>query len=92
MEQDSLAPDEANIAHRIDNRPAARPMHVDVTEGRKKLRRGARLWIIAVAIFKGGHTASCARRRRRTRKLPSGARLLGLRARRRVDCGRRPLD
>jgi phage terminase large subunit GpA-like protein len=28
------------------------PTHVDVTEGGKKLRRGARLWTIAVATFK----------------------------------------
>lgn len=36
------------------NRPApvAGPTHVDVTEGGKKLRRGARLWTIAVATFK----------------------------------------
>jgi phage terminase large subunit GpA-like protein len=28
------------------------PTHVDVTEGGKKLRRGARLWTIAVSTFK----------------------------------------
>jgi phage terminase large subunit GpA-like protein len=32
--------------------PVAGPTHVDVTEGGKKLRRGARLWTIAVATFK----------------------------------------
>jgi phage terminase large subunit GpA-like protein len=31
--------------------PIAGPTHVDVTEGGKKLRRGARLWTIAVATF-----------------------------------------
>ena len=36
------------------NRPApvAGPTHVDLTEGGKKLRRGARLWTVAVATFK----------------------------------------
>ncbi|HZT26506.1 MAG TPA: phage terminase large subunit family protein [Pseudolabrys sp.] len=36
------------------NRPApvAGPTHVDATEGGKKLRRGARLWTVAVATFK----------------------------------------
>jgi len=36
------------------NRPApvAGPTHVDVTEGGKRLRRGARLWTVAVATFK----------------------------------------
>jgi len=36
------------------NRPApvVGPTHVDVTEGGKKLRRGARLWTVAVATFK----------------------------------------
>jgi phage terminase large subunit GpA-like protein len=32
--------------------PVVGPTHVDVTEGGKKLRRGARLWTIAVATFK----------------------------------------
>jgi phage terminase large subunit GpA-like protein len=32
--------------------PVAGPTHVDVTEGGKKLRRGARLWTIAVSTFK----------------------------------------
>ena len=32
--------------------PVIGPTHVDVTEGGKKLRRGARLWTIAVATFK----------------------------------------
>jgi phage terminase large subunit GpA-like protein len=32
--------------------PVAGPTHVDVTEAGKKLRRGARLWTIAVATFK----------------------------------------
>jgi phage terminase large subunit GpA-like protein len=32
--------------------PVAGPTHVDLTEGGKKLRRGARLWTIAVATFK----------------------------------------
>jgi phage terminase large subunit GpA-like protein len=32
--------------------PVAGPTHVDVTEGGKKLRRGARLWTIAVATLK----------------------------------------
>src|SRR3954447_5901055 len=32
--------------------PVAGPTHVDVTEGGKKLRRGAQLWTIAVATFK----------------------------------------
>lgn len=32
--------------------PVAGPTHVDVTEGGKKLRRGARLWTVAVATFK----------------------------------------
>jgi phage terminase large subunit GpA-like protein len=32
--------------------PIAGPTHVDATEGGKKLRRGARLWIVAVATFK----------------------------------------
>ncbi len=32
--------------------PVMGPTHVDVTEGGKKLRRGARLWTIAVATFK----------------------------------------
>src|SRR4029077_16207809 len=32
--------------------PVAGPTHVDVTEGGKKLRRGARRWTIAVATFK----------------------------------------
>jgi phage terminase large subunit GpA-like protein len=32
--------------------PAVGPTHVDVSEGGKKLRRGARLWTIAVATFK----------------------------------------
>jgi len=32
--------------------PVVGPTHVDVTEGDKKLRRGARLWTIAVATFK----------------------------------------
>jgi phage terminase large subunit GpA-like protein len=36
------------------NRPApvAGPTHVDVNEGGKRLRRGARLWTVAVATFK----------------------------------------
>ena len=33
-------------------RRSSGPTHVDVTEGGKKLRRGARLWTIAVATFK----------------------------------------
>jgi phage terminase large subunit GpA-like protein len=32
--------------------PVVGPTHVDVSEGGKKLRRGARLWTIAVATFK----------------------------------------
>jgi phage terminase large subunit GpA-like protein len=32
--------------------PVVGPTHVDLTEGGKKLRRGARLWTIAVATFK----------------------------------------
>jgi phage terminase large subunit GpA-like protein len=32
--------------------PVVGPTHVDVTEGGKKLRRGARLWTVAVATFK----------------------------------------
>jgi len=32
--------------------PVAGPTHVDVNEGGKKLRRGARLWTIAVSTFK----------------------------------------
>ncbi len=32
--------------------PVIGPTHVDVTEGGKKLRRGARLWTIAVSTFK----------------------------------------
>ena len=32
--------------------PVAGPTHVDVTESGKRLRRGARLWTIAVATFK----------------------------------------
>ncbi len=32
--------------------PVVGPTHVDVTEGGKKLRRGARLWTIAVSTFK----------------------------------------
>jgi phage terminase large subunit GpA-like protein len=32
--------------------PVAGPTHVDATEGGKKLRRGARLWTVAVATFK----------------------------------------
>ena len=32
--------------------PVVGPTHVDVTEGGRKLRRGARLWTIAVATFK----------------------------------------
>ena len=36
----------------IRTAPVAGPTHVDVTEGGKKLRRGARLWTIAVATFK----------------------------------------
>jgi phage terminase large subunit GpA-like protein len=32
--------------------PVSGPTHVDVTEGGKKLRRGARLWTIAVSTFK----------------------------------------
>jgi phage terminase large subunit GpA-like protein len=32
--------------------PVIGPTHVDVTEGGKKLRHGARLWTIAVATFK----------------------------------------
>lgn len=32
--------------------PVIGPTQVDVTEGGKKLRRGARLWTIAVATFK----------------------------------------
>ena len=32
--------------------PVVGPTHVDITEGGKKLRRGARLWTIAVATFK----------------------------------------
>ena len=32
--------------------PVIGPTHVDVTEGGTKLRRGARLWTIAVATFK----------------------------------------
>jgi phage terminase large subunit GpA-like protein len=32
--------------------PVAGPTHVDVSEGGKKLRRGARLWTIAVSTFK----------------------------------------
>src|SRR5581483_6789782 len=36
------------------NRPApvAGPTHVDLTEGGRRLRRGARLWTVAVATFK----------------------------------------
>jgi phage terminase large subunit GpA-like protein len=40
--------------------PVAGPTHVDVTEGGKKLRRGARLWTIAVATFKN-ETYRCLR-------------------------------
>jgi phage terminase large subunit GpA-like protein len=32
--------------------PVIGPTHVDVTEGGKKLRRGARLWTVAVSTFK----------------------------------------
>ncbi|HXF54054.1 MAG TPA: phage terminase large subunit family protein [Hyphomicrobiaceae bacterium] len=32
--------------------PVIGPTHVDVTEGGRKLRRGARLWTVAVATFK----------------------------------------
>ena len=32
--------------------PVIGPTHVDVTEGGKKLRRGTRLWTIAVSTFK----------------------------------------
>ena len=32
--------------------PIVGPTHVDVTEGGRKLRRGARLWTVAVATFK----------------------------------------
>jgi phage terminase large subunit GpA-like protein len=32
--------------------PISGPTHVDLTEGGKKLRRGARLWTVAVATFK----------------------------------------
>jgi phage terminase large subunit GpA-like protein len=40
--------------------PVIGPTHVDVTEGGKKLRRGARLWTIAVATFKS-ETYRCLR-------------------------------
>ena len=33
--------------------PVSGPTYVDVTEGGKRLRRGARLWTIAVSTFKG---------------------------------------
>ena len=32
--------------------PVAGPTHVDATEGGRKIRRGARLWTVAVATFK----------------------------------------
>jgi phage terminase large subunit GpA-like protein len=41
----------AGGGHRVAA-PVVGPTHVDVTEGGKKLRRGARLWTIAVATFK----------------------------------------
>jgi phage terminase large subunit GpA-like protein len=48
--------------------PVAGPTHVNVTEGGKKLRRGARLWTIAVATFKSETYRFLRLRRRPTRK------------------------
>jgi phage terminase large subunit GpA-like protein len=57
--------------------PVAGPTHVDVTEGGKKLQRGARLWTVAVATFKS-ETYRFLRQayRRRNRRRPQVARRL----------------
>ena len=56
--------------------PVSGPTYVDATEGGKRLRRGARLWTVAVSTFKARPTASSGstgRRRGDRRRRPDAA-------------------
>ena len=60
--------------------PVVGPTYVDVTEGGKKLRRGARLWTVAVSTFKSETyrflrlVGADRRGDRRGRRMPGGLR------------------